>query len=375
MGWSRCRRERLIDSRTRPCRMTNWRSGQWHGSVYWSLKPIKTRELINVWVLVHLASQRSFICVWRNSKNSEHLKGNFFILSLVQVGLSFMLYILRTLKACKGVQKLIDWRLITVNIQMKLRLLVCSTYFISLSFSLLNFLNVQSVKEKCFLYDIVANGRTGIDVDKFDYIVCDSCACGLGCSFQFERLMEIMRVMGDQICYRAKDYLTIHKLFATRADLYRTVYTHAKVKAIELMVVDALLKANDSLKIVSKTQQPDEFWKLDDTILKTIETSTEKELSEARNLILRIRRRDLYQFYNEFSVPKERLDYLKNITPQDIIYSQRNDILMMNFFNQKSGGVTLREEDIAVSNAKIDLTRGRNNPLQRYLRMISSSVP
>ncbi|KAL5552900.1 hypothetical protein UlMin_040301 [Ulmus minor] len=213
-------------------------------------------------------------------------------------------------------------------------------------------LNSKSVKEKRFLYDIVANGRTGIDVDKFDYIVRDSRACGLGCSFQFERLMEIMRVMGDQICYRAKDYLTIHKLFATRADLYRTVYTHAKVKAIELMVVDALLKANDSLQIVSKTQQPDEFWKLDDTILKTIETSTEKELSEARNLILRIRRRDLYQFCNEFSVPKERLDYFKNITPQDIICSQ------------KSGGVTLREEDVAVSNAKIDLTRGRNNPLQ-----------
>ncbi|KAL5577139.1 hypothetical protein UlMin_018838 [Ulmus minor] len=209
----------------------------------------------------------------------------------------------------------------------------------------------RSVKEKRFLHDIVANDRTGIDVDKFDYIVCDSCACGLGCSFQFERLMEIMRVMGDQICYR---------LFATRADLYQIVYTHTKVKAIKLMVVDALLKANDSLKIVSKTQQPDAFWKLDDTILKTIETSTEKELSEARNLILHIRRRDLFQFCNEFSVPKERLDYFKNITPQDIICSQVQNIL---------------QENVAVINAKIDLTRGRNNPLQMYLKMISSSVP
>lgn len=75
--------------------------------------------------------------------------------------------------------------------------------------------------------------------------------------FVFHRLMENMRVMGDEICYRAKECkylnsiaeythfllvtyplsleyqvsdLTIHKLFATRADLYRTVYTHAKVK-------------------------------------------------------------------------------------------------------------------------------------------------
>jgi 23S rRNA (adenine2503-C2)-methyltransferase len=78
------------------------------------------------------------------------------------------------------------------------------------------------VNEKHFLYDIVANGRNGIDVDKlvdlslytypyespislfgvtftahgfdnkrlsarFDYIVRDSRACGLGCSFQIER--------------------------------------------------------------------------------------------------------------------------------------------------------------------------------------------
>lgn len=149
--------------------------------------------------------------------------------------------------------------------------------------------------------------------------------------------METMRVIGDEICYRAKDCqymleihsliffllevviffslwlislsdLTIHKLFATRADLHRTVYTHAKVKvnistvelqnsicslnisimfsslknnvsskhlklnaldltvficqAIELMVTDALLKANDSLGISSSIHQPAEFWKV-----------------------------------------------------------------------------------------------------------------
>nr|CAD1823338.1 unnamed protein product [Ananas comosus var. bracteatus] len=72
-----------------------------------------------------------------------------------------------------------------------------------------NIAKEKSAKEKLFLYDIVANGRTGIDVDK---------------------LLESMRVMDNEICYPAKEYLTIHKLFATRADLHRTVYTHAKVK-------------------------------------------------------------------------------------------------------------------------------------------------
>ncbi|KAM3761479.1 hypothetical protein ACB098_01G271200 [Castanea mollissima] len=211
--------------------------------------------------------------------------------------------------------------------------------------------------EKHFLYDIVANGRNGIDVDKFDYIVRDCRACGLGCNFQFQRLMESMRVLGDEICYRAKDYLTIHKLFATRADLYRTVYTHPKVKAIELMVVDALLKANDYLNISSFIQDPSKYWKLDDTIMKTIETASNPELKESRDLIMRIRRRNLYQFCNEYAVPKDKLENFKDVTPQDIVCSQKN------------GGVILKEEDVAVSNVRIDLTRGRQNPLERIMRV------
>ncbi|KAJ0038727.1 hypothetical protein Pint_23000 [Pistacia integerrima] len=150
-----------------------------------------------------------------------------------------------------------------------------------------------------------------------------------------QRLMETMRVMGDEICYRAKDYLTVHKLFATRADLHRTVYTHAKVKAVELMLVDALSEANQYLDISSSIQQPSEFWKLDDSIVKTILTDPRQELKKARDLILRIRRREIYQ---------------------------------------KAGGVSLKEEDVAVSNVRIDLTRGKNNPLERYMRKTQTVI-
>ncbi|KAI3696512.1 hypothetical protein L1987_79530 [Smallanthus sonchifolius] len=211
---------------------------------------------------------------------------------------------------------------------------------------------MKTSREKLFLYDIVANGRNGIDVDKFDYIVRDSRACGLGCNFQFERLLDTMQVIDNEICYRAKEYLTVHKLFYTRADLHRTVYTHAKVKAIELMFVDALVKADNHLQVSSFIHDPSQYWKLDDSIIKTIETADADELKESRDLIKRIRRRDLYQFCNEFTVPKDKLEHFKHVTAQDIICSQ------------KSGSVDLREEDIAVSNVKIDLTKGRNNPLE-----------
>ncbi|KAL7196827.1 hypothetical protein ACSBR1_036774 [Camellia fascicularis] len=209
----------------------------------------------------------------------------------------------------------------------------------------------KSSKEKRFLYDIVANGRNGIDVDKFDYIVRDSRACGLGCSFHFQRLLENMQVIDDEICYRAKEHLTIHKLFSSRADLHRTVYMHAKVKAIELMFVDALQKTIDYFGLASSIHDPAEYWKLDDSIIKRIETSSDQQLKESRDLIQRIRRRDLYQFCNEFAVPKDKLEHFKKVTAQDIICSQ------------KTGSATLKE-DVVVSNVKIDLTRGRKNPVE-----------
>ncbi|XP_066305950.1 uncharacterized protein [Miscanthus floridulus] len=212
--------------------------------------------------------------------------------------------------------------------------------------------STKSANEKHFLYDIVANGRNGIDVDKFDYIGRDCRACGLGCNFQYWRLMEGMRVMGDEICYPAKDYLSIHKLFSTRADLHRTVYTHAKVKAVELMLVDALIEANDYLGISLHAHDPEDFWKLDDTIIKSIETAPNNELEKAKEIIQRIRRRELYKFCNQYSVPKDKLEHFQNITAQDIVCSQ------------KSSEVLLKEEDVAVSNVKIDLTRGKDNPLE-----------
>ncbi|KAI5003907.1 hypothetical protein ZWY2020_031150 [Hordeum vulgare] len=215
-----------------------------------------------------------------------------------------------------------------------------------------DFSTTEGVKEKRFLYDIVANGRNGIDVDKFDYIDRDCRACGIGSNFQHWRLLEGMRVMGDEICYPAKDYLSIHKLFTTRADLHRTVYTHAKVKAVELMLVDALVEANEYLGISLHAHDPEDFWKLDDTIVKSIETAPNDELKKAKEIIQRIRRRELYKFCNQYSVPKDKLDHFKNITAQDIVCSQ------------KSSKVLLTEEDVAVSNVKIDLTRGKDNPLE-----------
>ena len=44
-------------------------------------------------------------------------------------------------------------------------------------------------KERLWLYQIVANKRFEVDVDKFDYIKRDSQSLGMGCTVNFQRLI------------------------------------------------------------------------------------------------------------------------------------------------------------------------------------------
>lgn len=57
----------------------------------------------------------------------------------------------------------------------------------------------------------------------------------------------------------------------------------------------------------------------------------------------------------------------------DALYLDLTELLLI----QKAGGVILKEEDVAVSNVKIDMTRGRKNPLEWYsweCRIIMNSL-
>jgi HD superfamily phosphohydrolase len=44
-----------------------------------------------------------------------------------------------------------------------------------------------------FLYDIVNNTRTGLDVDKLDYFVRDSTCCGVGTVPEIGRFFDLAR--------------------------------------------------------------------------------------------------------------------------------------------------------------------------------------
>lgn len=135
-----------------------------------------------------------------------------------------------------------------------------------------------------YLYEIVANGRNCIDVDKFDYLARDMINLfGVRKGFNFTRLWLFNRVIDDQICYHTSVNLDIYDLFQQRYQMHKSVrptrcvcvdeslalvacgthalsarvcrtvveqiYNHRKGKAVEFMICDAMLLAGASCAV------------------------------------------------------------------------------------------------------------------------------
>ncbi|XP_022252100.1 deoxynucleoside triphosphate triphosphohydrolase SAMHD1-like isoform X3 [Limulus polyphemus] len=103
-----------------------------------------------------------------------------------------------------------------------------------------------------FLYQIINNEDSGLDVDKWDYFMRDCHYVGLKCNFDYNRLIFNARVIraedGKQhICFRDKAIHNISDMFKTRSDLHTAVYQHKKVLIVERMMTDALVMAFDKL--------------------------------------------------------------------------------------------------------------------------------
>mmetsp|Transcript_6809 Transcript_6809/g.16080 ORF Transcript_6809/g.16080 Transcript_6809/m.16080 type:complete len:603 (-) Transcript_6809:128-1936(-) len=103
--------------------------------------------------------------------------------------------------------------------------------------------------EKAFLYEIVSNWRSGIDVDKFDYFRRDAHFLGLQRQFDHVRYMKSARVILDSdreqgvptISPPEKDRDNIRdNLMELRKTLHRTAYQHKTVKKLEQHMIDIL---------------------------------------------------------------------------------------------------------------------------------------
>ncbi len=146
------------------------------------------------------------------------------------------------------------------------------------------------------MYEIVANKKNSLDVDKLDYLQRDSMHLGLtDASFEQTRIITGARVINNHICYNQKIYNDIEQVFMTRYRLFKECYSHRVCRAIDYMVVDALLEANPVYRFEDTLNDPSRYVHVTDNVLQHIENSKSVELLAARNILKRIKQRNLYR--------------------------------------------------------------------------------
>jgi deoxynucleoside triphosphate triphosphohydrolase SAMHD1 len=185
--------------------------------------------------------------------------------------------------------------------------------------------NIGRPKEKRFLFDIVANQRNGIDVDKLDYFLRDSMsAFGKLPDIHVDRILQCTRVCiaegQTQVCFQEKVAMSLGELFQLRAKLHKFVYQHRVVLVLDHMVVDALAAAEDHYKItvprtgatytLSETVEDMEAYvQTGDWIFNAIQWSSTPELQTSRDILRRIRTRNLYTLVGMYSFKQEKQDH------------------------------------------------------------------
>jgi HD superfamily phosphohydrolase len=150
--------------------------------------------------------------------------------------------------------------------------------------------------KRSYLFEIVANKRNSVDVDKFDYMMRDCHNVGIKSSVDALRLITFSRVIDNILCFNQKEAFNLYEIFHVRYSLFKRVYTHKVGKAIEYMITDALLAAEPVLKLSHSIDDMNRYMFLDDTIINEIERSLDPRLEESRQILSRLRKRDLYRW-------------------------------------------------------------------------------
>uniref|UniRef100_A0A8C7RM53 Deoxynucleoside triphosphate triphosphohydrolase SAMHD1 n=1 Tax=Oncorhynchus mykiss TaxID=8022 RepID=A0A8C7RM53_ONCMY len=173
-------------------------------------------------------------------------------------------------------------------------------------------------EEKSFLYEIVANKRNGIDVDKWDYFARDCFHLGIQNNFDYRRFLKFARVCEvdgkKHICTRDKEVGNLYDMFHTRNCLHRRAYQHKVGNIIETMITEAFLKADPHIQIQGSggkmftistaIDNMEAYTKLTDHVFEQILYSSSSELAEAREILQNITCRRLYKCVGQTQAEK-----------------------------------------------------------------------
>uniref|UniRef100_A0A3B3QU07 HD/PDEase domain-containing protein n=1 Tax=Paramormyrops kingsleyae TaxID=1676925 RepID=A0A3B3QU07_9TELE len=220
-------------------------------------------------------------------------------------------------------------------------------------------------ESKSFLYDIVANERNSIDVDKMDYFARDCHHLGIRNNFDFERFLMFARVCvvdgKKQICTRDKEAHNLYEMFHTRHRLHREAYKHRVVHIIQAMISEAFQKADKYIQISGSDGQMfnlstaiddmEAYTKLTDYVFDRILYSKCNNLADAQTILKKIVDRELYKCVDE----------IRHLTTKEI----KQDEFHKWYKNETSSkpDVSVQAEDIIIKVSLMDYGMKEKNPI------------
>ncbi|XP_023654519.1 deoxynucleoside triphosphate triphosphohydrolase SAMHD1 isoform X1 [Paramormyrops kingsleyae] len=222
---------------------------------------------------------------------------------------------------------------------------------------------------KSFLYEIVANKRNGIDVDKWDYFARDCHHLGIQNNFDYKRFLKFARVCDVDgkmhICTRDKEVGNLYDMFHIRNCLHRRAYQHRVGNIIETMIAEAFEKADNHIKIPGSHGQMftistaiddmEAYTKLTDHVFEQILYSTSSELAEAQTILNNIVTRKLYKCVGQ-TQPRRPM----KITQSDLLdWCQ----IVADSTPQSGTDVLFKAEDFIVSVIDMDYGMKAKNPI------------
>ena len=131
--------------------------------------------------------------------------------------------------------------------------------------------------------------RSLVDVDKMAFVVRDSYHTGAGYGYvDVFRLIYTMDVLDGNLAVNTTAIPTLEMFLLARLQSFRTIYFHRTSRAVQIMVLKALEKAEPELKLLS-FRTPEEYLALDDYAVWT----KLKQCSRSRRLIENVEERRL----------------------------------------------------------------------------------
>ena len=197
---------------------------------------------------------------------------------------------------------------------------------------------------KNFFYEIVSNKKTGIDVDKWDYICRDSHHVGINTSFESKRLLKLCKVVTDSdkkthIAWPEREFDNVLQMFEQRKRLHKKVYQHRVIKPIERLYIELFRTANEFLKVPSSVdpdvslpileahKDPYTFVNMTDGLLQAVQLFDHPEAQKCKDLLRRIQKRDIGKIICEENFEFKSYEEVRELGTEFVSFLKKSETL------------------------------------------------